>query len=116
MNFGLAGGEKQDLLIPYLLAVIPKEPAGPGSSLCGLADNPWTLLCPWECSGPTVCLGGKPERTDKTMGQMLCWHGRAVGTGRDEPGTGCARARALPAGETSAGASGKAKGLSFKGL
>lgn len=33
--FGLPGEEKQDLLIAYLLAAIPKEPAGPGSSGVG---------------------------------------------------------------------------------
>lgn len=104
--FGPPGEEKQDLLIPYLLAVIPKEPAGPGSSSAGWQIPPGT----WECWDPKLCLGGtrggqtKPwSRCSAGMGGF-CWD-------RDEPGTGCARARALPAGATFAGASGKARGV-----
>lgn len=34
--------------------------------------------------GSQGVLWGEPKRTDKTMEQMLCWHGRAVGTGMSQ--------------------------------
>lgn len=112
--FGPAGGEKQDLLIPYLLAVILKEPAGPGSSPCGLADIPGHCCAPGNVRVPRCALGGtKEDRQNHGADALLAWESCRD---RDEPGTGCARARALPAGETFAGAAGKAEGLSFKGL
>lgn len=80
--FGLAGGEKQDLLIPYLLQ-LPRNLLGLDTACWAVwaGRYPRTPPCSWE-RWPW-------RRQNPGAAALLAWEGC---WDRDEPGRGCARA------------------------
>lgn len=90
--------EKQDLLIPYLLAIIPKEPAGPGTwRAAGVA---WqisldTAVLPGMCGSQSVRWPWGTEEQRQNLGLAA--------------GTGMSQEQAVQEqGDAFTGASGKA--------
>lgn len=101
--FGLAGGEKQDFLIPYLLQ-LPRNLLGLDTACWAVwaGRHPRTPPCSWE---------RWPWRR-QNPGAALCWHGRGAGTGMSQEGAVQEQASSAFAGESTV----KAKKLSFKEL